>query len=266
MANVRQLALVTGASSGIGAAFARRAAREGFDVCLVARRRERLAALGETLSAQFGVDASVVAADLAAPEAPAAVLESLGGRGVDLLVNNAGYSIPGAFARTTYAEQKKFLDLMITTPVALCHGVLPAMIARRSGRIINISSITAFSSGGKGHTLYPAAKSFLVKFSQSLSAEAREKGVRVTAVCPGFVDTEFQIANNMAHAAPPTPKFALQTPDEIVEESWRRNLAGVEVVVPGALPKLAAAFLRYAPEPLVTPLTRRAAARYFVGD
>lgn len=260
----RPLALITGASSGIGAAFARRAAREGFDVALVARRIDRLRAL----AAEIGGDARALSidADLSAPSAAAGVMARLGARSVDLLVNNAGYSIPNGFVHTPMSDQRKFLDLMITTPVELCHAVLPGMIAKRAGRIINISSITAFSSGGKGHTLYPAAKSFLVKFSQSLSAELREKGVMVTAVCPGFVDTEFQIANAMADKTPPPPKIMLQTPDQIVDESWRRNLGGTEIVVPGFLPKAAAAFLRYAPEQWVTPLTRKAAAAHYIGD
>ncbi len=262
----RPFAVITGASSGIGTAFARRAAKEGFDVALVARRLERLKSLCAEISRDCGVRALPLDVDLAAPGAAAEVMSRLNGQVVDLLVNNAGHSIANGFAHTKFEEQRKFLDLMVTTPVALSHAVIPGMISRGAGRIINISSITAFSSGGKGHTLYPAAKSFLVKFSQSLSAELRERGIKITAVCPGFVDTEFQIANDMAGKTPPPPKFMLQTPEQIVEESWRRNLAGVEVVVPGLLPKAAAAFLRYAPEQIVTPMTRKAAAAHYIGD
>lgn len=266
MSNVRPFAVVTGASSGIGTAFARRAAREGYDVALVARRLERLKTLCAEITRGADVRAIAIDLDLARPGAAAAVMERIGGRDVDLLVNNAGYSIPNGFVHTKIEEQLNFLELMVTTPVALSRAVIPGMIARKAGRIINISSITAFSSGGKGHTLYPAAKSFLVKFSQSLSAELREKGIFVTAVCPGFVDTEFQAANEMAGKTPPPPKIMLQTPEQIVDESWRRNLAGAEVVVPGFLPKAAAAFLRYAPEQIVTPMTRKAAAAHYIGD
>lgn len=266
MAPERPLAVITGASSGIGSAFARLAAREGYDVAIVARRADRLAKLAEDLRGAHGVKTFEIAQDLCARSAANDVFSRLGGRAVDVLVNNAGYSIANGFAHTTMEEQQKFLDLTISTPVALCRAALPGMIAKRAGRIINIASITAFSSGGKGHTLYPAAKSFLVKFSQSLSAEVAELGVRVTAVAPGFVDTEFQHANNMAGKTPPPPKLMLQTPEEIAEESWRRNAKGVEVVVPGFLAKVAAAFLRYTPEQIVTPMTRKAAAAHYIGD
>jgi short-subunit dehydrogenase len=167
---------------------------------------------------------------------------------------------------TPLKRQLSYIELSVTGPVALSHHVLPRMIERGFGRIINISSIAAFSSGGKGHTLYPASKSFLVKFSQSLNAEVSSKGVFVTAVCPGFVDTEFQHANNMADKMASTPKFLKQTADEVAEESWERNDRGVEVVVPGLLPKIAAAALKHLPEQIITPITRSAAEKYYVGD
>jgi hypothetical protein len=266
MTTGRKLALVTGASAGIGVAFARLAAREGCDVALVARRADRLATLADELRSKHGVEATAIAADLCNSASPETIFERLGSRGVDILVNNAGYSLPNAFAHTSLDDRLKFLELTVTTPIVIAHRALPHMLAQGWGRIINISSITAFSSGGKGHTLYPAAKSFLVKFSQSLSAEVGERGVHVTAVTPGFVDTEFQIANKMAEKTPKPPKFMLQSPEEIAEESWRRNERGVEVVVPGFLPKIAAAFLKYAPEQIVTPMTRKAAADQYIGD
>ncbi len=263
-----KFALVTGASAGIGVAFARLAASKGYDVGLVARRADRLEALAAELRAGHSVDALPIAADLCettAPETIAARLEREG-RPVDVLVNNAGYSLKNSFAATSLADHRRFIELTVTTPVALAHLFLKGMLARGWGRIINISSITAFSTGGKGHTLYPAGKSFLVKFSQSLSAEVAERGVKVTAVCPGFVDTEFQSANEIADQMGRTPAFMIQSPEDIAAESWRRNEAGAEVVVPGFLPKVAAAFLHYAPEQIVTPMTRRAAAQHFSGE
>ena len=264
----RKLALITGASSGIGAAFARIAASKGFDVALVARREDRLQALARELTEKFNVTARFRTTDLCDPEAPNAICNWLSAAGcdVDVLVNNAGYSIPQSFAGTELSKQLNYIELSVTGPVALSRHVMPGMIGRGWGRIINISSITAFSSGGKGHTLYPASKSFIVKFSQSLNAEVASRGVFVTAVCPGFVDTEFQHANNMADKMNSTPKFLKQTADEVAEEAWRRNDRGVEVVVPGLLPKIAAATLKYLPEQIVTPLTRSAAEKYYVGD
>lgn len=262
----RKLALITGASAGIGVSFARLAARRGCDVALAARRLDRLETLAAELRAAYDIEATAISADLCHPSSVDKIFERIGSRGVDILVNNAGYSLPNAFAHTGLDDHLRFLELMVSTPIAIAHRALPHMLQQGWGRIINISSITAFSSGGKGHTLYPAAKSFLVKFSQSLNAEVGERGVNVTVVTPAFVDTEFQIANMMAEKSPKPPKFLLQAPEEIAEESWRRNERGAEVVVPGLLPKIMAAFLKYAPEQIVTPMTRKAAAEHYIGD
>ncbi|MEZ5922083.1 MAG: SDR family NAD(P)-dependent oxidoreductase [Parvularculaceae bacterium] len=267
MADQRRLALVTGASAGIGTAFARLAAAKGCDVALVARRADRLEDLAAELRGK-GVKAFPMAMDLCECVSADTIMSRLSGKGrnADVLINNAGYSIPASFAATPLDDQLAFMDLTMSTPVRLARLCLPSMIERGFGRIINISSITAFSSGGKGHTLYPAAKSFLVKFSQSLNAEVKEKGVRVSAICPGFVDTEFQQANGMSEKMDRPPPFMLQSPEEIAEESWRRNDKGVEVIVPGLLPKVMAAALKYLPEQIVTPLTRKAAADHFIGE
>lgn len=265
MENSPKLALITGASSGIGEAFARLAASKGYDLALVARRETRLQELAGQLK---DVTSYIWPVDLCANNAHADIVERIvgAGRTVDVLVNNAGYSIPPAFAVTPLADQLKYIELAIAGPVALTHYCVQGMLKKRWGRIINISSITAFSTGGKGHTLYPASKSFVVKFSQSLNAEIAEKGVHVTAVCPGFVDTEFQQANNMADKMASTPKYLMQTAREVAEEAWRRNDRGVEVVVPGFLPKIAATAMKIIPEQITTPLTRRAAAKYYIGD
>lgn len=264
----RKLALITGASSGLGVAFARHAASKGFDVALVARREDRLQQLASELSSQFGVAARFRSTDLCDPESPNAICNWMmaAGRKIDVLVNNAGYSIPQSFVATPLEQQLKYIELSVTGPVALSRHILPGMIENGWGRIINVSSITAFSSGGKGHTLYPASKSFIVKFSQSLNAEVASKGVHVTAVCPAFVDTEFQLANNMADKMASVPHFLKQTAEEVAAETWRRNDRGVEVVVPGFLPKIAAATMKLVPEQILTPLTRAAADKYYVGE
>jgi len=264
----RRLALITGASSGIGAAFARHAAAQGFDVALAARRLPRLEALADEIRATCGVDGLPIEADLADPTEPQQVVDGLAakGRRVDMLINNAGFSIQHGFADTSLGQQKDFLRVTVEAPMALSHLVLPGMLKSGWGRIINVSSITAFSQGGKGHTLYPAGKSFLVKFSQSLNAEVRARGVNVSAICPMFVKTEFQVANDLAAELRATDGPLWQSPEEIVLEGWRRNDRGVEVIVPGLIPKIAAASLKYLPEQIITPLTRKGAAQHYVGD
>ncbi|NJO35802.1 MAG: SDR family NAD(P)-dependent oxidoreductase, partial [Rhodospirillales bacterium] len=167
----RRYALVTGASSGIGAAFARLAVREDCDVGLVARRIDRLETLAIELRGS-GAAVDVLRADLSTAGAGEALAERVRGlgRGVDILVNNAGATLTKGFAGTALADQHAFINLTMVTPVALIHAVLPAMLERRFGRIINVGSIASLSSGAKGNTLYPAGKSFLLKFSQSLNA------------------------------------------------------------------------------------------------
>lgn len=264
----RKYALITGASSGIGAAMARLAAQKGFDVGLTARRKDRLQALADEVREHYAVRADIFEADLALPGAADRLAKAVfaAGRRPDILVNNAGFSVAKGFAGSTYAEQEAFLELTVKTPIALAHAFIKPMIEKGWGRIINISSITALSSGGKGHTLYPAAKSFLLKFSQSLAAEVAEKGVHVTAVLPGFVNTEFQEAIGMADKMNGSTKRFAQTPEEVAEEAFARNEKGAEIVVPGLLPKVAAAFMRYTPEICLRALTRPAAEKYYVGD
>jgi short-subunit dehydrogenase len=261
----RRYALVTGASSGIGAAMARLLAREGFDVALAARRGERLDALARELR-DSGAAADVFVADLAAPLAAEALADRIesAGRAVDALINNAGATVASAFAGTSLAEQRAFLELTATTPMALTHRLLPHMLARNWGRVINISSIAALSSGAKGNTLYPAGKSFLLKFSQSLNAETKARGVFVTAVLPGFVATEFQEANGIPMEG--GARSFSQTPEHVAREAWVRNQKGHELVVPATAPKLAAWLMRALPEPWMRALTRSAAEKYYVGE
>jgi hypothetical protein len=264
---MRRYALVTGASSGIGAAFARLAAERGFDVGLVARRADRLEALANDLR-EAGSQADVFTTDLSiagAAEALAADVMARRAR-VDMLVNNAGVTVPKGYAGTTFAQQRAFLDLTVYAPAALSHAFLPAMLEQRWGRIITISSIAALSSGAKGNTLYPAGKSFLLKFSQSLNAETSDRGVHVTAVLPGFVATEFQAANGIPIGEDSAARRFSQSAEEVAREAWRRNERGHEIVVPGMPPKLAAALMRILPEPTMRALTRSAAGKYYVGE
>lgn len=261
-------ALITGASSGIGEAFAQLAAAKGVNVGLCARRVDRLEALAKKLRDQHGIVADVFVADLALPGAGLALAKQVrdSGRTPDMLVNNAGFSVAQCFMATDYETQRGFIELTITTPVALTHALLPPMLEQGFGRIINISSITALTSGGKGHTLYPGGKAFLLKFSQSLAAEITADGVYVSAILPGMVRTEFQSANGTADKMQAAPMQLAQSAMQIATESWDRNAKGVEVIVPGFAPKCAAAAFRYVPERIMQFFTRRAAEKYYVGD
>lgn len=262
----RRYAIVTGASSGIGEAMARLIVNNGFDIGLVARRGDRLLALATALAAR-GAEVDVFPADLSSPRAgeQMATLVSEKKRQVSVLVNNAGATLARSFSATTLSEQQAFVELTVQTPVALTHAFLPFMLSAGYGRVLNIASITALSSGGKGNTLYPAGKSFLLKFSQSLAAEVKARGVLVTAVLPGFVATDFQYANGLVRGRGGAERFA-QCPEDVVREAWSRNAKGHEVVVPGMAAKGAAALMRFLPEPFMRSLTRAAAEKYYVGD
>jgi uncharacterized protein len=263
----RRYALVTGASSGIGASFARLLAQQGFDVGLAARRVDPLQALATELRA-LGVEAEVFVFDLSIAGAAAILASEVLKKHsqVDVVINNAGATVPKGFAGTTLEQQRAFCELTMATPTTLAHIFLPAMLAQKWGRIINVSSMAALSSGGKGNTLYPGAKSFLLKFSQSLNAEVKDRGVFVTAVLPGIVATGFQAANGIPIDGDAGGARMSQTPDEVAVEAWDRNQAGHEIVVPAMLPKLVAALMRFLPEPIMRALTRVAAEKYYVGE
>jgi short-subunit dehydrogenase len=265
--NLRPLALVTGASAGIGKAFAETLAAQGYDVALVARRRDRLQALATTLEHVHGVSALVIVADLSAPNAHEAILAALGGRGVDVLINNAGYSLPKTFLAYPWAQQRDVVMTLVMAVIGLTHGVLPGMIARGRGRIITIGSMAGFSPGAAGHTLYPAAKNFVLKFSQSLDAEVRAKGIMVSCVAPGFVATEFQAANGMeAQMERGVPKALIQSPERLAATALRENAHGRVIITPDIVSTLASFLMRYLPDWIVIPMVRGGAEKFRVPE
>jgi hypothetical protein len=256
--------LVTGASSGLGKAFARAYAAAGRDLILVARRVDRLEALAADLQARHGVDALVIGADLSVFGAEGTVLNAVAARGlhVETLVNNAGFSIPQSFAAVPWAAQRDFLMTLVVSACGLAHGVLGPMIERGGGAIINVASLAGFAPGAVGHTLYPGAKSLAIKFSQALDSEYRRAGVKVTAVCPGFTRTEFAAANGTQAIMDASPRLFFQTAEQVVAAALRANQRGRVVVIPGWHNVVAAALLRYLPESLVTAVVRAGSAKY----
>jgi hypothetical protein len=247
----RRLALVTGASAGIGAAFARILASHGYDLALTARRAERLETLAEEIRLRFGVETLTVTADLAEPDAPAKILGHLAaqGRVVDALVNNAGYGLPGTFATTRWQDQQAFTQVMMTAPAALAHSVMPGMVERRFGRIVNVASLAGLLPGTAGHTLYAASKAFLIKLSQSLHLEGAAHGVHVTALCPGFTYSEFHDVNGTrAQVSASTPPWLWMGADEVAAAGYEAVEANRAISVPGAPNKAIAAVAKLIPD------------------
>jgi short-subunit dehydrogenase len=264
--------LITGASSGIGAQFARAYARRGIDLVLVARRLDRLKSLAEDLATAHGVKATCLDADLGKRDQVHHLIERVHHHNlhIDGLINNAGYSIARTFAATTAAHQLDFVEVCVNTPTVLAHAFLAPMLARGHGRIINVSSMVAFSPGAAGHTLYPAAKAYMLKFSRSLAAEVAAKGVHVTALCPGSTESEFMTANGLNGKLGETgghgPGRFRMSAESVVEAAIRANEKGREVVIPGIANKAAVALMTYLPDGLVTPLIRWGAAKYQIED
>ncbi|MBX9709694.1 MAG: SDR family oxidoreductase [Xanthobacteraceae bacterium] len=264
----RKLALITGASAGIGKAFAWAYAGRGFDVALVARRKDRLEILAAQLSSAHNIDAFAIPADLSIPEAQAPIMAALSERGreVDVLVNNAGFGIAHDYLDVPWSKQRNFLMTMAVAPCALAYAVIPGMCARGCGRIINIASIAGFAPGVAGNTLYPGVKGLMIKFSQALDSEYRAKGLKITALCPGFTQTEFAEEAGIQHIIDKSPRAFSQTADQVVEIAIRGNENGRVIVIPGWHNKIAVAVMRALPEPLVRAAINAGAAKYRLKD
>ena len=247
----RRLALVTGASAGIGAAFARIYASHGYDVALTARRADRLETLASEIRLRFGVEALVIAADLGEPGAPDALLAEIEshGRVVDALVNNAGYGLPGAYADTEWPDQRSMLQVMLVAVCELTHKVLPGMVERKFGRVVNVASLAGLTPGSAGHTLYGATKSFLIKFSQSLHLENQATSVHVSALCPGFTYSEFHDVNaTRAQISQSTPEWLWLGADEVAAAGYEAAEANRPVCITGTPNKVIAAIAKILPD------------------
>jgi short-subunit dehydrogenase len=243
-------ALITGASAGIGAALARVFAEHGFDLVLTARREERLAALAVELHNQFGVTATPIAADLADAQAPRRLFDELEARGihVDALVNNAGYGVPRAFRKASWETHAEFMQVLVTAVLELTHRFEPGMTERRYGRILNVASLAGLVPGSAGHTLYGAAKSFLIKFSESLALEHSGDGVHVTALCPGFTHTEFHDVAGLRDLVRRLPSPLWMDAGAVARDGYRAVMAGQPLCIPGALNRVIASATRLVPE------------------
>jgi len=248
----QDIALVTGASSGIGAAIARRLARDGRHLVLVARRTERLEALARELRDAHGVTAHVIAKDLVRPGAVRELVADVEGRDltIDWLVNNAGFGTVGRFDRLPVDGEMDEIRLNVETPVELTNRCLPGMVARRRGVVMNISSLGAFAPGPYMAT-YAATKAFLLSFSEAIAAELAGTGVHVLCVCPGFTRTEFQ--DKAAVDIAGVPSFAWMSADQVADQAVRAVGHG-PVVVNGVMNSMTASMIRFVPRAVTSRL------------
>jgi hypothetical protein len=252
--SVRPVALVTGASAGIGRAFAELLAHRQHDLILAARRADRLEEVARGIRAR-GVRAEIIVADLGDPATAERLIdESLGRCGhIDILVNNAGYGLAQRFSELSWADHRRFLEVMLTSTVELTHRVLPAMRERRSGRIINVASLAAFAPEPAG-SLYSATKRFMVSFTRALALELDGSGVTATAVCPGFTYSEFHdVMGNREHMNA-LPKWMWMDADTVARIGLDAAEAGHPVVITGTVNRLIAGLCALLPVSLLQRL------------
>jgi len=243
-----QTALVTGATAGIGAAFARQLAAEGYDLVLVARDVNRLAGDAAELKQRHGITATALPADLSTAEGIAAVEERLTTDPVDLLVNNAGSSLNKAFLRAGVEEEERVLWLNVHAVLRLTRAVLPGMVSRGRGEIVNVSSVASFGPTMPGST-YPASKAWVTSFSESVAQAVNPLGVRVMALCPGYTRTEYHQRAGIDTSK--IPAWLWLAADDVVREGLRDLRDGKVISVPDWKYKVAVFALRHLPRALL---------------
>ena len=247
--------LITGASSGIGAAFARKLAKRGRNVLLVARSEDKLIALCNEIGRTSGIRAQYVAMDLTETDASGRLFEETKKRDleIDMLVNNAGFGSMGDFERQDRASELEMIDLNVKSLVDLTYRFLAPMRERHQGMIINVASTAAFQAVPYMAT-YAATKAFVLSFSQALWEENRLYGVHVLALCPGVTDTNFFAASKIDRP----PMRTVQTPEEVVDAALRGMARGKSVVVSGWTNWVTAEVQRFVPRNFVTKFVGRA--------
>ena len=248
-------ALVTGATSGIGAAFARRLAAEKYGLVVVARGLDRLTTTADSLREKYGVPVEPISADLSTEAGQALIATRLQDpdRPIDMLVNNAGLSLNTSFLRSTVERETQLLSLNVHAVMRLTLAALPGMVDRRQGAVINVSSVSGFGAAMPGST-YPASKAWVTNFSESVGLSVRRFGVRVMALCPGYVRTEFHQRSGINMSK--TPNFLWLDADKLVQEALRDLRRGKVVSVPTWKYKVAVFALRHLPRPILQRAAR----------
>lgn len=250
-------ALITGATAGIGESFTRLLAAKGFDLVLVARDKKRLQDRAKALTKKYKIEVEVLQADLSVPTQLARVEKRLSNpkKPIEVLINNAGFGIRDSFLKSDIKSELALIDVLARAPMQLMHAVLPQMLSRDSGTIINVSSVASFIAGGT----YSAAKSYLTVHTESLHTELSRTNLNISALCPGFTHTEFHQRGKMKMTG--LPNFMWLEADRVVSESWRAALKGKAICIPGWQYKILSTIARFGPRPLVRKIGIKVRAR-----
>ncbi|HEX2679351.1 MAG TPA: SDR family oxidoreductase [Polyangiales bacterium] len=260
----RRTALITGASAGIGKAFAEQLAKDGWNLVLTARRKDRLEEIAREISTDRGVRVDVVVADLIDPLAPQQLFDELQQRRlqIDMLVNNAGWGIADRFVEVPWQKHAEFIQVLVTAVAHLTRLFLPGMIERRYGRIVNVASLAGLLPGAPTSTLYAAAKSFLVKFSESLAAEVEGSGVHVSALCPGFTYSEFHDVMGTRGVVGKLPGAMWQNADSVAREGIDAVMRNQVVRVTGPVNRALAVVMQHLPTASARSIMRARAKNF----
>jgi len=252
---MRPVTLITGASAGIGTALAHEFAAHGHELVLVARREERLVKLADAIAAQGRKRPTILAVDLAQPDAVDRIGDVLTMYDLepDIVVNNAGFGLAGAAAEIDLSEQLAMIDVNVRALTDLSLAFIEPL-QRHKGGILNVASVAGFVSG-PGMAVYYATKAYVLSFSEALHSELAPRGVRVTALCPGPVPSEFQTRAGVPK--PSYPPLFTQSPERIAADAYRALAAGRRLVVPGIGPRLVTMLLRFVPRPLAAAVSGR---------
>jgi hypothetical protein len=247
---------VTGASAGIGRELAQILAREGYDLVLVARREPELTALAGEVKEKYGADARVITADLSKARAAQTLVKELGpDTHVDVLINNAGFGGHGAFHEREREADLRQIAVNITAVTDLTRLLLPGMVERHRGRILNVASTAAFQPG-PFMAVYYATKAYVLSFSQALAEELSGTGVTVTTLCPGVTETEFQRVAGVEEV-PLTKGPLSMTASAVAEAAYKGMSRGKLIVIPGLPNKIGAAATRFTPRKVMLKVVRR---------
>lgn len=254
---MNKTAIITGASGGLGLSLVNLFAKDGYDVVLVARNKNRLEEIKKEIEYKYNIKATVVAVDLCSEDGAKKVYEATKQQGltIDVLVNNAGFGDFGEFYKSDLNKQTRMIDLNCTALMQLCHLYLPDMIARKKGNILNVDSIAAFQAGPL-MSVYYATKAFVLSFSQALTRELKGTGVKVTALCPGPIRTNFDNAADLGESGL-FKNLKVWDPDVVAKFGYKKMKKGKSLCICGFTNKLIVFANRLSPRYLVRELVYR---------
>jgi short-subunit dehydrogenase len=245
-----QTVLITGASSGIGLSFAELFAQKGYSLVLTARNEAKLMETAAQLQTKYNVSVKTLAQDLSLPQAPSLLVNELDKQNItiDILINNAGFAAYGPFTETKWEEEQDMIQVNITALTELTKRLLPGMVSRNRGRILNVASTAAFQPGPL-MAIYYATKAYVLSFSEALSYELRQTNITVTALAPGATATNFESRANLGESR--LFKSGTMTADEVARSGYNALMAGKRLVIPGTKNKLLASAIRFLPRKTV---------------